>query len=162
MKTAIVYYSMSGNTKMIAERIAKELSADMIELIPEKAYPDKGMRKFLWGGFAAVMSEKPKLYPYSFDAQNYDTILIGSPVWASNVAPPIRTFVEENKDSLKEKRFGVFLCYAGGGADKALEKLKKLLNINRFISELVLVDPKEKSAEEYKDQVHTFCESVKY
>ena len=160
MKTAIVYYSMSGNTKMIAEMISKELSADMIELIPEKAYPDKGMRKFLWGGFAAVMSEKPKLYPYSFDAEQYDLILIGSPVWASNVAPPIRTFVEENKNALKEKQFGVFLCYAGGGADKALEKLKKLLNIDRFVSELVLIDPKDKPAEEYSESVLSFCERI--
>ena len=160
MKTAIVYYSMSGNTKMIAEMISKELSSDMIELIPEKAYPDKGMRKFLWGGFAAVMSEKPKLYPYSFDAELYDLILIGSPVWASNVAPPIRTFVEETRHALKEKQFGVFLCYAGGGADKALEKLKKLLNIDRFVSELVLIDPKDKPAEEYSDVVHSFCERI--
>ena len=52
MKTAIVYYSMGGNTAYIAARIAKKLAAnvDVIELTPVKAYPDKGFKKFLWGG----------------------------------------------------------------------------------------------------------------
>ena len=50
MKTAVVYYSMSGNTELAAERIAAVLGADLIRLTPVKAYPDKGFRKFFWGG----------------------------------------------------------------------------------------------------------------
>ena len=44
MKTAIVYYSMSGNTQFEAERIAKKINADMIRIEPVKAYPDQGPR----------------------------------------------------------------------------------------------------------------------
>lgn len=44
MKTAIVYYSMSGNTQFVAERIAKKINADMIRIEPVKAYPDQGPR----------------------------------------------------------------------------------------------------------------------
>ena len=61
MKTAIVYYSMSGNTKMVAEIIAKELSADLIEIKPVKDYPDKGARKFIWGGMK--VTRPPKVRP---------------------------------------------------------------------------------------------------
>ena len=42
MKTAIVYYSMHGNVRYVAEKVAKGLGADLIELKPVKAYPDKG------------------------------------------------------------------------------------------------------------------------
>ena len=42
MKTAIVYYSMSGNTKYAADKIAEKIEADIIRIEPEKAYPDKG------------------------------------------------------------------------------------------------------------------------
>ncbi|MBQ6152324.1 MAG: flavodoxin family protein [Ruminococcus sp.] len=161
MKTAIVYYSMSGNTKMIADMIAVELSADIIEIVPKKAYPDKGMKKFLWGGKAAVMGDKPALEPYSFNADNYDMILFGSPVWASNVTPPIRSFIDENRDGLKSKQFGVFLCFSGGGADKAVIKLQKLLNIDGFKAELILVDPKEKPFSEYETKVKVFCDKLK-
>ena len=92
MKTAIVYYSMSGNTKMVAEIIAKELSADLIEIKPVKDYPDKGARKFIWGGMKAVMGEKPQLNPYEFNG-DYDRIIFATPVWASSFTPPIRTFI---------------------------------------------------------------------
>ena len=160
MKIAIVYYSMSGNTELIASMIADELSADMIRLIPEKSYPDKGMKKFLWGGKAAVMGDKPKLSPYAFDADKYDLILFGTPVWASNITPPIRSFIEDNRDSLTGKRFGAFFCYSGGGADKASEKLRKLLNTESFRAELILVDPKERTQSDYEDRVHTFCQSI--
>lgn len=160
MKTAIVFYSMSGNTKMIADQIAKALSADMIELIPEKAYPDKGMKKFIWGGKAAVMGDKPALEPYSFDAGAYDLILFGSPVWASSVAPPIRTFISENKNDLRSKQFGVFLCYSGGGADKAILKLKKLLDIENFKAEVALIDPIDKPSSDYDHAVEEFCKKA--
>ena len=38
MKTIVVYYSLEGNTKLAAEAVAKELGADILPLIPVKAY----------------------------------------------------------------------------------------------------------------------------
>lgn len=160
MKTAIVYYSMSGNTKLVAEEIAKQTEADIIRIEPEKAYPDKGLRKFIWGGKSAVMGEKPQLLPYEFDAEKYDRIILGTPVWASSFAPPIRTFVEEHKEGLKGKKIAVFTCFSGGGADKAIDKLKQFLDINEFEAELILVDPKDKPSEENESKIKDFCASL--
>ena len=42
MKTLVVYYSQSGNAQWMAERIASAISADMLRLVPKKAYPEKG------------------------------------------------------------------------------------------------------------------------
>ena len=158
MKTAIVYYSMSGNTKFIADKIAENIDADVIRIEPVKAYPDSGVRKFIWGGKSAVMGNTPKLQPYDFDADKYDTIIFGTPVWASTFTPPIRTFIEENKASLAEKKIAVFICFSGGGADKAIDKLKKYIGISKFAAELVLVDPKEKLDSENEKKVKEFCE----
>lgn len=159
MKTAIVYYSMSGNTKMAAEKIANEISADPIEIKPVKDYPDKGARKFLWGGMKAVMGEKPKLQPYDFDG-SYDRIILATPVWASSFTPPIRTFITENRDVLKGRRFAVCVCYAGGGADKAIEKLRQFLDIERFDAQLILVDPKDQPTQENEEKIQDFCEKL--
>ena len=63
MKTAIVYYSMGGNTALAAGKLAEGLDADLIEVKPVKAFPDKGLKKFLWGGKSAVMAETPALQP---------------------------------------------------------------------------------------------------
>ena len=89
MKTAIVFYSMNGNTAMVAKKLTEGIDADLIEIKPEKSYPDKGFKKFLWGGKSAVMAETPALVPYSFSAEEYDQIVFGFPVWAGNVTPPI-------------------------------------------------------------------------
>ena len=92
MSTLIVYYSMGGNTAWAAERMAERIGADTLRLEPVKAYPDKGVRKFLRGGKSAVMAERPVLKHYSFVAEKYDRIIFGVPVWAGNMAPPLRTF----------------------------------------------------------------------
>ena len=121
MKTAIVYYSMTGNTKFVADKIAERIEADIIRIEPVKAYPDQGAKKFIWGGKSAVVGEKPELQPYEFNVEDYDSIILGTPVWASNFAPPIRTFIKENL-AIQEKKLAVFTCFSGGGADKAIEK----------------------------------------
>jgi len=142
MKTAIVYYSMSGNTAAAAKKAAENLNADLIEIKPEKAFPDKGFRKFLWGGKSAVMAETPKLMPYTFEPDKYDLVVIGFPVWASNVAPPVRTFVSENKELLRNKRIAAFACQGGSGAEKALKKLLDCSGQDSFAATMILNDQK--------------------
>jgi len=160
MNTAVVYYSLSGNTGFAAERIAEELGADLISLEPVKAYPDTGFKKFLLGGKSAVMAETPKLKPYSFDAGKYDRIVFGFPLWAGNITPPIRSFIQENKAALTGKRFGVFVCCSGGNTDKAFEKLQELLGIEGFDASVALTDPK-KQPELAEPSFRTFCEKLK-
>ena len=160
MTTAIVYYSMSGNTKYVADKIAERIEADVIRIDPVKAYPDKGAKKFIWGGKSAVMGEKPALHPYEFNVEKYDRIIFGTPVWASNFAPPIRTFIKENPD-IHEKKLAVFTCFSGGGADKAIEKMKKYIGIKEFEAELILVDPKENVKVEDDEKIDVFCQKLK-
>ena len=129
MKTAVVYYSMSGNTEYVAQRIAESVGADLIKIEPDKAYPDKGARKFLWGGKSAVMAETPPLLPYEFDGDKYGQVIFGFPVWAGNVTPPLRTFIRDNREALKGKRVAAFACQSGSGAEKAFGKLAACLGL---------------------------------
>ena len=156
MKSAIVYYSMLGNCEMVAGKIAENIDADIIRIEPEKAYPDSGAKKFIWGGKSAVMGEAPKLKPYEFAAEKYDRVIIGFPVWASNMAPPIRTFVKENLEAIKDKKIAVFACQGGNGAEKAFEKLKTLLGIEAFEAELILIDPKTRVNSENDEKIKAF------
>lgn len=161
MKAAIVYYSMLGNSELVAGKMAESLDADIIRIEPDKAYPDKGARKFLWGGKSAVMGEKPRLKPFEFDPDKYDVIILGFPVWASRPAPPIRTFVEEFKGRLKGKRLAAFACQSGNGAEKAFSKLKAQIGIDSFVAELILIDPKTKEISSNEDKINAFCEIIK-
>lgn len=158
MKTAIVYYSMGGNTHRAAEAIARHLDADLIRLRPVKAYPDKGLRKFFYGGKSAVMQESPALEPYSFDAGQYGRVIFGSPIWAGTITPPLRTFIRENGEALAGKRLAAFFCSGGGSAEKALKKLKEALGADKMDAHLLLTEPRP--AAEKEKQISAFCDSL--
>ena len=154
----VVYYSLEGNTAYAAEKIAAALGAKTLRLQPKKAYPDSGFRKFFWGGKSAVMAEKPELEPYEFSAADYDCVILGFPVWASNVAPPIRTFVAEN--DLRGKTVAAFACESGSGAKKAFVKLLECAGLDRLDEVLVLIDPKAKPSEENEQRIKAFCDAM--
>jgi len=160
MKKAIVYYSMTGNTDYVAKYIAERVEADLIRIEPKKEYPNKGFKKFLWGGKSALMKETPELEKYEFDANQYDGIIFGTPVWASQFTPPIRTFIKENKEQLKNKKMAVFTCFSGGGAENAIEKLRQYLEIEQFEAKMALIDPKDQTLNEKSKEMEAFCDKI--
>lgn len=160
MKTVVVYYSLSGNTAWAAGRVAEKLSAELLPVEPKKAYPVRGAAKFLWGGKSAVFEETPALKPCAPLPEDAELVIFGFPVWAGNVAPPIRSFVKEFGGPLKGKRFAAFACQSGSGGEKALGKLKQCLGAE-LMAELILIDPKAKPSEENERKIAAFCESIK-
>jgi len=160
MKTLIVYYSLNGNTAFVADKLAQALEADTLRLEAQKAYPDKGIKKFLWGGKSAVMGEKPALVPYVCDLSQYERVVIGSPVWVGTFTPPLRTFIDENKEALAGKRFAAFLCCAGGDTFKPFEKLRNVLNVEQFEAQAVFVDPKNKPTPQAETCVQKFIKML--
>ena len=161
MNTAIVYFSLNGNTDLTAKKISDKTGADLIRLTPVKSYPKTYWKQLFWGGKAVVMGEKPKLEPYTFDADKYDRIIFGTPVWASTFAPPLKTFILENKDKLKGKRIAAFTCFTQGGDEKTYSKLKEILGIDSLEAVLGLADPKEKPSPDNESKINEFCEKIK-
>lgn len=159
MKTAVVYYSMMGNSRYVAQKVAEALGADMIPLTPVKAYPDSGFRMFFWGGKSAVMGEKPKLEPYAFDASAYDLVILGGPVWAGTFAPPLRTFMAENRNGLQGKRVAAFFC-CSGGPGKVVEKFAAFCPAGKPEPAVILVDPKDKPSGENAEKIRAFCHAL--
>lgn len=157
MKDLVIFYSLEGNTEYVAEKIREKTGADVLKLIPKKKYRDKGFSKFVWGGFSTLMAEKPELNETDTDLSQYDRIIIGFPVWASSFAPPIRTFVEDNKDVLNEKKLVAFACQTGNGAEKAFDKLAKLIGVGSFERTEIFYDPKSKADTQKDLQIEQFC-----
>lgn len=122
MKTLVAFYSLDGNTKSIAEAIAEALGdADILEIKPKKELTSSFL-KYFWGGRQAFMKEKPELLPLEKNANDYDIIFVGTPVWSWTVSPPIRSFISQAK--LKGKKIALFCCYEGNPG-KTFEEMKK-------------------------------------
>jgi flavodoxin len=144
MKKLVIFYSLDGNTKFIAENLAKEIGADILELKPEKEISRIEPIKHLWGGKQAFLKETPRLKNYNLNLEDYQIICIGTPVWAYNFSPPLRTFLKENK--IKNKKIILF-CTCGQAKRKTFNNLREKLEGNEIIGEIefknVLKNPEE-------------------
>lgn len=122
-KKIVVYYSYTGNTRMIAEKIAKDLNCDILELKPKVPYSnnyDEVVAEYQNNETAKTIPEIEKI---DLPINEYDEIIIGSPVWWYTIAPVVRTFLKEN--DFVGKIIYPFATNAGwlGRAFKEIEEL---------------------------------------
>jgi len=138
LKKLVVFYSFDGNTKFIAEEIAKAINADLMELKTRQDLLPRNFTKYFWGGKMVMMKEKPDLLLFKNNPFIYDVIFIGTPVWAYNFAPPLRTFF--NKISLRDKDVALFCCH-GGSKGKTLSNMAHELKGNKILGEIDFKEP---------------------
>ena len=101
-KTLVVYFSASGSTKAVAETIADELDADIFELVPTQPYSSDDLNWTVNGSRVNREHDDESLRdialtqttPANWD--NYDTVLIGYPIWWGIAAWPVNNFVKDN------------------------------------------------------------------
>ncbi|PRR81356.1 flavodoxin family protein [Clostridium vincentii] len=159
MKTLVIYYSLEGNTKLIAETIAKETNADILELKTKKEYPTGRFKKYLWGGKSVLLNQKPDLLEIDLDPNEYDRIFIGTPIWVGTYAPPFNTFIENC--NIENKKICLFACHGGGGAKKFYTNFKNKLPNNEYIGEIDFLEPVKKNTEESLIQVRVWINNLK-
>jgi len=150
MKAAVVYYTLDGNSAIVAKEIKTQLNADLIRLQTKDEKKRGKIGKFFWGGGMVFLHKKPPLKPYTFDPSAYDLIIIGAPVWASSPAPPVQTFLSEA--GITGKKIALFVCHAGGKGN-ALETFKTLLAGNDIVAETDFNTPYKCDSEELKQQI---------
>ena len=158
MKTIVVYYSLSGNVKWIAEHIAKSLDATLCALVPERPYPKARWLQMVICGQAAVSGRKPKLANPPIDLSGYDNILLGAPVWAGTFAAPVNTFLHEH--SFAGKNVALFASSGGGETDKCFSKMKAALEGARLVGECSFQSPLEKDRDAQADKAISWAKDL--
>jgi len=153
----IVYYSLTGNTRFIAESIKDVLEAQIQEIKPIKEINPKGSMKYLWGGMRATMKKKPELEPIEKDPKDYDILFLGTPVWAWTFTPPIRSFI--SKFDLSEKVIAIWCCH-GGSSGKTLKKLESSLENSHIIGKIEFQDPLKNNPEDAKKKVIEWAKNI--
>ena len=128
MKTAVIYFSWSGNTRFAAETIAKKAGADLFEIKAETPYSsDYGK---------CCEEAKPECYGKtlrpikpieSLDLAKYDVVFVGTPNWWGTMAPPVRTWVTQSKDVLEGKKVCLFQTHGGGGMQRVGKEFAEVI-----------------------------------
>lgn len=158
MKSIIIFYSLEGNTKLIAEKLAKTINSDTLELKTKNEVKSDGFSKYFWGGKQVIFKEKPKLNSFNYDFNDYDLIIFGSPIWAGKFAPAFNTFFANNK--ITNKKIALFNCNGGGKTDKFFQSLKNELRGNEIIAEISFIDPLKEKTESHLKQAEKWIQQV--
>lgn len=153
---AVVYYSLQGNCEFVASEIARELDAKAIRLVPDVDPPKKGFGIFFKGGGMVVRKKTPNLVGFDFNADDYDTIVLCSPVWASSYVPAFRTFF--SKVDLSGKKVAIVASSAGGDAVKMMDAMAQASRAE-VVGRLSLVLPLKKQ-DEARNQIAEFCRTL--
>ena len=149
MKKVVVYYSYEGTTKRMADTISLKYGFDVERLEVKDEKKRKGLSKYIWGGKDVIQKKEPELLPIRQNVEEYDRIIIGTPVWASCFAPAIRTFISQTSIHGKEV---AFFCTHAGGAGHTMEDFKEDLKDNKIVGELKLVNVL-KNMDESKERI---------
>ena len=131
-KILVVYYSAQNHTKTIAEKIAKNLNADTFEIVPENVYTSNDLN---WSDSNSRVSKEHndeslrdvKLKNTKVDNwEDYDTVLIGYPIWWGIAAWPVNNFVKDN--NFDGKTVIPFCTSASSGLGQSGDLLQKEAN----------------------------------
>ena len=141
MKKLVVFYSLEGNTRMIAETLAEAAGADRLELKLKEVMSPRKLIKYAQAGVQAWTGKKPELEPFEKNPADYDLIFIGTPVWAFSYTPPLKTFFRDCP--LTGKKIALFCCYRSIKG-KVFEKMRKQLTANEILGEIAFPDPARK------------------
>ena len=123
----VVYFSATGTTKGVAEKLAEGLSADLYEIVPEEPYTDADLNYNNSKSRTSIETDDPSCRPAIAgelpDLSAYDTVLIGYPIWWGDVPRIVSNFVE-NVD-LTDKTLAVFFTSGGSGLGSSMKHLEE-------------------------------------
>jgi len=119
MKPLVVYYSLTGKTRLVAQVIAEALNATLVEIEERRPIPLPFV--YVSGSFAAFMNWGSRINPVDVDLKQYERIFIGSPIWAYRPAPAINSFIY--RTNFEGRSVIAFFTMGGDNAEKALANM---------------------------------------
>jgi len=123
MKILIVYFSRTGHTRRLADRLARELGATTAHIT--EARSRRGLLGYQRSLYEAVVGSEPQIMPLSRQPSDYDLVLIGTPIWGWHLSSPVRSFARQHAKAIRRT---AFFCTMGGSGDRrAFAELARLL-----------------------------------
>lgn len=110
-KTLVVYYSHTGNTKRIADKIATAVSADTARIETVVPYTGTPEEISAQGQREVESGYRPKIKPLGVNPADYDRIVIGTPTWWYTMAPAVLSFFSST--DLSDKDVVLYMTNAG-------------------------------------------------
>ena len=125
-KALVAYFSASGRTAKVAEKLAAAKGADSYEIKPEVKYTKADLNWMDKNSRSSVeMNDKsfrPAIITGDVDVSGYDTIYLGFPIWWYVAPTLINTFLEAY--DFAGKKIVLFATSGGSGFGNTVAELK--------------------------------------
>lgn len=126
-KILVSYFSATGNTRYIAKKLARAIHGDLFEIEPVKKYTQGDLDWHDRNSRSTIEMEdttsRPKIKDKVKNLVDYETVVIGFPVWWYTCPTIINTFIEEN--NFNGKNIYVFVTSGSSNVDESFNNLKE-------------------------------------
>lgn len=120
--TLVVYFSRHGHTRRAAQLIAEQCGAETEEIVD--GIDRRGLFGYLRSLAEAVLRLPVPIQPSRCSPRDYDTVIIGTPVWAWHLASPVRAYLGRHRGRFRRVAF--FCCHRGWGSGPVLQEVARL------------------------------------
>ncbi len=135
-KILVSYFSASGVTRGVASKIAEYIGGDLFQIEPVNKYTSEDLDWNNANSRSSIEMNNPSSRPVVrskvSNLNDYDTVLIGFPVWWDLAPTIINTFIEEN--NLENKKIYVFATSGGSSVINSFNTLKNTYSNLSFVS----------------------------
>ena len=144
-KTRVAYYSFTNNCRTIATDLKSQLSdADLVGILPAEEGLDYAANNYAIGSRLIQTirdnpndaSSYPAIKDVNVDFSQYDDIVIVTPLWWSNMAAPMQTFLFQNGRKMTSKKVGLIVSSASSGISSVVADAKRLIPDGIFTENL--------------------------
>lgn len=141
-KTLIVYYSYTNNVEQIVNELSKKIDADVLEIQPAEKGLDYAANNYAIGSaqISAIRNNPNSAASYpGIDAVNvnldeYNCIIVGAPLWWSNMASPLQSFLFQHGKEMTGKKIGLIVSSASSGINGVESDARRLIPGGDFLS----------------------------
>lgn len=140
-KTLVAYYSYTNNIHRIVSELQKQTTVDAVRIEPAEKGLDYAADNYAIGSalISAIRNNPadagsyPAIDPVTVNWDEYDTVIIGTPLWWSNMAAPMQTFLFHNADKMAGKKIGLIVSSASSGISAVVADAKRLIPNGNFV-----------------------------
>lgn len=167
-KTLIVYYSYTNNVERIVTELSKQIEADVVEIEPAEKGLDYAANNYAIGSalISAIRnnpedaSSYPAIDPVSVNLADYDCIIIGAPLWWSNMAAPLQAYLFHYGSQMDGKKIGLIVSSASSGISGVESDARRLVPDGDFLSPSLWIRSSQTS--NCRSMISNWLEQINY
>lgn len=145
-KILIVYFSWGGNTRMVANHIHDLVGCDIVEVETVIPYPDSYEEVIQIAPGELESDYRPELKTKVENMDEYDTLIVGTPIWGGHLTPAMKSFLAGY--DLSGKYIAPFCTHGGSGTAQSVSDIRSVCPNSTLLGSLAVYGNRAENSRE--------------